>query len=89
MPGRTILGLAPETGSGLNVVLPLWGLLWGCSLEILVVSSEMLGNAERMDAPEGCREAGAKLAVVSKIGQAVGTVGMPLGPCFLMDLTCC
>jgi hypothetical protein len=77
------------TQSVLDVVLTLWGLLWGCSFKILVVNSGMLGNVEQMDPHEGRLQASAKLAAVSKITQCVGTVGNTVSGCLLMDLACC
>ena len=33
----------------------MWGLLWGCSFNILIVWGETESNAERMDVGDGSR----------------------------------
>ena len=48
--------------------------LFSSLLEILVVSSEILGNAELMDWRDRPRQASVKLAAVSKIALCVGAV---------------
>jgi len=53
----------------------LWGVLWGCSFNILAVNSEMQSNGGRMAFPGEVRLAGANLATVSNIAQGVGTLG--------------
>src|SRR5258708_3176690 len=72
-----------------NTLTRLWGLLWGCSFKLLVVNSEMLGNAERIDPGDGPRLESAKLAAVSNIAQCVGTLSKELSSCVLMNLHGC
>ena len=59
----------------------MWGLLWGCSFNILIVWGEMEGNAERMALGDGSRPNSAKLAAVSNIARCVGTLSKELSSC--------
>jgi hypothetical protein len=42
--GADVSGMTKQNTPWPNIVLPLWGLLWGCYFKLLVVAFEMLGN---------------------------------------------